>query len=59
MFFYKPYYFEPQKGGDKAYALLRDALKDSEQGRHRQGGDQNAAISRWRKTGRIVRLCSS
>ena len=29
MFFYKPYYLEPQKGGDKAYALLRNALKDS------------------------------
>jgi DNA end-binding protein Ku len=29
MFFYKPYYLEPQKGGDKGYALLRDALKDS------------------------------
>jgi DNA end-binding protein Ku len=29
MFFYKPYYLESQKGGDKAYALLRDALKDS------------------------------
>ena len=29
MFFYKPYYLEPQKGGDKAYALLRDALKRS------------------------------
>jgi len=29
MFFYKPYYLEPQKGGDKAYVLLRDALKDS------------------------------
>jgi len=28
MFFYKPYYLEPQKGGDKAYALLRDALQD-------------------------------
>jgi DNA end-binding protein Ku len=28
MFFYKPYYLEPQKGGDKAYALLRDALSD-------------------------------
>ena len=27
MYFYKPYYLEPQKGGDKAYALLRDALK--------------------------------
>ena len=26
MFFYKPYYLEPQKGGDKAYTLLRDAL---------------------------------
>jgi DNA end-binding protein Ku len=29
MYFYKPYYLEPQKGGDKAYALLRDALEDS------------------------------
>src|SRR5690348_5574833 len=29
MYFYKPYFLEPQKGGDKAYALLRDALKDS------------------------------
>jgi DNA end-binding protein Ku len=29
MFFYTPYYLEPQKGGDKAYALLRDALKDT------------------------------
>src|SRR5213079_2896021 len=29
MFFYKPFYLEPQKGGDKAYTLLRDALKDS------------------------------
>jgi DNA end-binding protein Ku len=28
IFFYKPYYLEPQKGGDKAYALLRDALQD-------------------------------
>src|ERR1043165_3449383 len=27
MSFYKPYYLEPQKGGDKAYALLRDSLK--------------------------------
>jgi DNA end-binding protein Ku len=29
MFFYKPYYLEPQKGGDKAYALLRDSLQKS------------------------------
>jgi DNA end-binding protein Ku len=29
IFFYKPYYLEPQKGGDKAYVLLRNALKDS------------------------------
>jgi DNA end-binding protein Ku len=27
MFFYKPYYLEPQKGGDKAYALLRESLE--------------------------------
>lgn len=29
MYFQKPYYLEPQKGGDKAYALLRQALRDS------------------------------
>ena len=29
MYFQKPYYLEPQKGGDKAYALLREALNDS------------------------------
>jgi len=29
MFFYKPYYLEPRKGGDKGYVLLRDALQDS------------------------------
>jgi DNA end-binding protein Ku len=27
MYFRRPYYMEPQKGGDKAYVLLRDALK--------------------------------
>src|SRR5207237_6106734 len=26
IFFYRPYYLEPQKGGDKAYMLLRDSL---------------------------------
>jgi len=29
VYFQKPYYLEPQKGGDKAYALLRQALCDS------------------------------
>src|SRR3954469_11478790 len=29
MFFYKPYYVEPAKGGDLAYALLRDAMEDT------------------------------
>jgi DNA end-binding protein Ku len=29
IFFYKPYYLEPQKGGDKAYVLLRDTLEES------------------------------
>lgn len=27
LYFEKPYYLEPQKGGERAYALLRDALK--------------------------------
>lgn len=30
-FFDKPYYLLPGKGGDKAYALLREAIKDSGQ----------------------------
>ncbi len=29
IYFYKPYYLEPQKGGDKAYTLLRNVLKDT------------------------------
>ena len=29
LFFDKPYYLEPQKGGDRAYALMRDALAKS------------------------------
>jgi len=28
-FFYKPYFLEPQKGGEKAYALLHKALTGS------------------------------
>jgi DNA end-binding protein Ku len=27
LLFYKPYYMQPEKGGDKAYVLLRDALE--------------------------------
>lgn len=30
VFFQKPYYLEPQKGGDKAYALLRNTLEETE-----------------------------
>jgi DNA end-binding protein Ku len=29
MFFSKPYYMEPAKGGDKAYTLLREVLSDT------------------------------
>jgi len=29
LLFYKPYYMEAEKGGDKAYVLLRQALSDS------------------------------
>ncbi|HVM46886.1 MAG TPA: Ku protein [Candidatus Acidoferrum sp.] len=29
LFFYKPYYMEAQKGGDRAYIVLRQALADS------------------------------
>jgi DNA end-binding protein Ku len=30
MFFSKPYYMEPAKGGDKAYALLREVLRGTQ-----------------------------
>ena len=30
MYFYKPYYLEPQKGGDKAYTLLRETCRKPE-----------------------------
>ena len=30
IYFYKPYYIEPAKGGGPAYALLRDVLADTE-----------------------------
>jgi len=30
LFFYKPYYLQAEKGGDKAYILLRDALMEAE-----------------------------
>jgi len=29
MYFHKPFYMEPAKGGTKAYVLLRDALRDT------------------------------
>src|SRR3984957_15573076 len=29
LFFYKPYYLQVEKGGDKAYQLLHNALEDS------------------------------
>ena len=29
MFFDEPYYLAPEKGGDKAYVLLREALRNS------------------------------
>jgi DNA end-binding protein Ku len=29
VFFHKPYYMEPQKGGDRAYVLLREALEST------------------------------
>ncbi len=29
LLFYKPYYMEPSKGGDRAYILLRDTLKET------------------------------
>ena len=39
----RPYYVAPVNKGEKVYALLREALKDSQQGGHRQGGDPDQA----------------
>ena len=59
MYFYKPYYLEPQKGGDKAYVLLREALDDRQEGRDRQGRHQNAPISGRREGDEDTRSSSS
>jgi len=40
IFFYKPYYLEPQKGGDKAYVLLRRCAKGQWQGGIAKSGYQ-------------------
>jgi hypothetical protein len=37
-FFYKPYFLEPQKGGEKSYALLHRALSDTSRGFALLGG---------------------
>jgi DNA end-binding protein Ku len=52
VFFYKPYYMEPEKGGDKAYVLLREALRKSGKIRYREGSDQDAATPRRGETAR-------
>ena len=41
-----PYYLEPEKKGRHAYALLRESLTRSEQGRHREGRDPLARTPR-------------
>ena len=38
-FFYKPYFLEPQKGGEKAYAVLHKALSGTGKDWCCQGGD--------------------
>ena len=42
LLFYKPYYLEVGKGGDKAYVLLRDALVESGKIAIATGGHSNA-----------------
>ena len=45
VYFDKPYYLEPQKGGERAYALMREALAQSKTRRHREGGHEDARTS--------------
>ena len=51
-FFYKPYFLEPQKGGEKAYALLHKALSGHRQDRDRESRDQQSRASRFGQAGR-------
>ena len=53
-FFYKPYFLEPQKGGEKAYRLLHKALSGHEQDRHRQGRHQWSRTSGFGQTRRLI-----
>ena len=45
-FYYKPYFLEPQKGGEKAYALLHKALTASGRLVSPRSQSRNASISR-------------
>ena len=53
-FFYKPYFLEPQKGGEKAYAVLHKALSRYRQDRHCQGRDQQPRTFGGGETGWVV-----
>ena len=50
MFFYKPYYLEPQKAATKPTCFCGMLLRRAKSG-NRQGRNQNASIPRRRKSG--------
>ena len=54
-YFETPYYLEPAEGGEKTYALLREAMREPRQGRDRQLRDPRPAAflrDRRPRTGR-------
>ena len=45
-YFETPYYLQPAKGADRAYALLREAIRESGTGRHREDHSARRAAPR-------------
>ena len=57
-FFETPYYLVPAKGGERAYALLREAIRESGRDRHRQVHPARRAASGRGRSDRATRSCS-
>ena len=53
-FFYKPYFLEPQKGGEKTVLASLQSAPGNGQGWHSKGCDSETGIPRSRQTGRAV-----
>ena len=56
-FFETPYYLVPAKGGERAYALLREAIRESGRDRHRQVHPARRAAPGGRRSHRRRASC--